>query len=630
MGFLLQFKVTYSKVLAEYTVKMDFSKRTNAYGNFKACLMGLWLLISCIPFSTYAATPKKSYIIKVVGLTNFAFFDEIKKVSNLYKKQNRLILSLSSLSRRAVKDTIIIKEALDSLGYRDSTVSYDLEGCDPLPRITLKVDLGDRYTIRKVRLREDQKPYKSIKKLFKNKFPLKAGSPATGKLIEGVEDDILYHLGTIGYPKARMTERYVTSNNTDKTVDVTYYTDLGPKSFFGEVTYTSLQQVDTPWAQNRVPWTSGDLYDSQKIDLLRERLRLPQLFNSITITEQEMTPEGQIPFEVKTSEGPRRYYGGKALYSTSEGLGGTAFWGHRNLFNSGQTLRIEAGASELVQGLKVHYSEPDFFKSNQTLFVALGGSLERKPAYKSLGGKLTLRLERAFDEKSKGSVGLEPDLRSVTQRSNQHTKFFRSLSVPMTLFFDRSNNLLDPKEGWRVATSLTPSLSSQGNKHTVFYKTDFMPTFYYSLNKEHSKVFALRALAGGIWGTSLRNIPGDKRFYSGGSDSIRGYGFQRVGPFKNGKPIGGRGLYELSFEFRWKVTGNWSAVPFVEAGNIIRPTFKETLHTSQVGVGLGVRYNVEGLGPVRVDLAFPIIRRKNDGKRLDDFFQFYAGIGQAF
>jgi translocation and assembly module TamA len=42
-------------------------------------------------------------------------------------------------------------------------------------------------------------------------------------------------------------------------------------------------------------------------------------------------------------------------------------------------------------------------------------------------------------------------------------------------------------------------------------------------------------------------------------------------------------------------------------------------------VGAGVRYYM-GIGPIRVDLAFPLHRRKD----IDSKMQFMVGLGQAF
>ena len=48
------------------------------------------------------------------------------------------------------------------------------------------------------------------------------------------------------------------------------------------------------------------------------------------------------------------------------------------------------------------------------------------------------------------------------------------------------------------------------------------------------------------------------------------------------------------------------------------------------GAGAGARYYTP-IGPIRLDFALPIHRRKNtDGHYIDDAFEIYIGLGQAF
>ena len=69
---------------------------------------------------------------------------------------------------------------------------------------------------------------------------------------------------------------------------------------------------------------------------------------------------------------------------------------------------------------------------------------------------------------------------------------------------------------------------------------------------------------------SRDRIAPSRRFYAGGGGSVRGYGFQRLGPrdpvFDD--PIGGRSLTEFALEARIRVGGNWAIVPFLDGGNI--------------------------------------------------------------
>jgi translocation and assembly module TamA len=126
-------------------------------------------------------------------------------------------------------------------------------------------------------------------------------------------------------------------------------------------------------------------------------------------------------------------------------------------------------------------------------------------------------------------------------------------------------------------------------------------------------------------GEELLDVPSDKRFFSGGGGSVRGYAFQAIGPRTlKDDPLGGRSLLELGLETRIRVTDEIGLVPFVEGGQVFEESFPRLNESLQFGAGLGLRY-FSGIGPLRFDLAFPINKRRGD-----DDFQIYVSIGQAF
>ncbi len=69
-------------------------------------------------------------------------------------------------------------------------------------------------------------------------------------------------------------------------------------------------------------------------------------------------------------------------------------------------------------------------------------------------------------------------------------------------------------------------------------------------------VLAARTRLGTILGAPRDQIAPSRRFYAGGGASVRGYGFQAIGPRDaNNDPIGGRSLAEFSIEARVKAFG---------------------------------------------------------------------------
>src|SRR4030095_7667625 len=163
----------------------------------------------------------------------------------------------------------------------------------------------------------------------------------------------------------------------------------------------------------------------------------------------------------------------------------------------------------------------------------------------------------------------------------------------------------------------------------------------------HSKQIPLfeRFYAGGIGSRrgvqdpagNSKQIPLFERFYAGGIASVRGYARRRVGPLASNvlsprqcrfidcdEPLGGRSVVELSAELRHPVTDVIDVAGFVDAGQVSLASFDFPFNDLQYGIGLGVRYR-SVVGPLRVDLGFPLDRRGDDAA-----WQVYLAVGDTF
>jgi len=187
-----------------------------------------------------------------------------------------------------------------------------------------------------------------------------------------------------------------------------------------------------------------------------------------------------------------------------------------------------------------------------------------------------------------------------------------------------ADNPLNPTRGTVVDLSATP-YAGFANDPISFLRMSAGGSAYYSLDKGSRFILAGRTRVGSIVGEKTDVLPADKRFYAGGGGSVRGYGYQKVGPLdSDGDPTGGRSLFDLGAELRIRVTETIGVVPFIDGGMVTEesyPSFDEPLLWAG---GLGLRYYT-GFGPLRLDVAFPI-----NGRKEDDLFQFYVSFGQAF
>ena len=193
-------------------------------------------------------------------------------------------------------------------------------------------------------------------------------------------------------------------------------------------------------------------------------------------------------------------------------------------------------------------------------------------------------------------------------------------ALPSSLSYDGSDDLLNPTRGYRLAARVSPELSLQGSAFG-YVKAQVDGSTYVPLGGR--TVIAGRARFGSIIGASADRIAPTRRFYAGGGGSVRGYGYQKIGPLDvNGDPAGGRSLAEFSIEARVRF-GDFGVVPFLDAGNLYTAKLPSFQHL-RYGAGLGVRYYTS-FGPIRVDVGTPINRRSGDSR-----IAVYVSLGQAF
>ena len=198
-------------------------------------------------------------------------------------------------------------------------------------------------------------------------------------------------------------------------------------------------------------------------------------------------------------------------------------------------------------------------------------------------------------------------------------------AVPLFAQLDTSDSLLDPTKGFRAGLRLSPEVSRTNKMQSYYLRAQFDGSTYQRVTDK--VVVAGRLRLGTIVGADLANIAPSRRLYSGGGGSVRGYGYQRIGPRDaSGNPTGGRSLVEGAVEARIQTgffDGALSVVPFLDAGSVSQSVTPD-LGTVRFGAGVGVRYNT-GFGPLRFDIATPINPAPGDSR-----IAVYVSLGQAF
>jgi translocation and assembly module TamA len=348
------------------------------------------------------------------------------------------------------------------------------------------------------------------------------------------------------------------------------------------------------------------------------------IFDSVKISvPKELDDRGELPVQVSVIERKARTIGFGVSFSTDEGFGGETFWRHRNFFGQQESLKVTATLSEIRQALALDIEKPNFVEIDQSLLINSTLLHQQSDAFDEKSASGFVGLKRKLDGRWELTFGVAPEYSKVDDNESEET--WIGIGTPVTLRHNTTDNALDPTTGHRFMLSATPTFGEL-SELTQFIRTEFKSSIYFAPFPTDRVIFAARGRIGSIIGEATDEVPANHRFYAGGGGSIRGYEFQSVGPLdSDDDPVGGRSVIEVGAELRLRATETIGFVPFVEGGTAYDSSIPDADREIRWAAGLGLRY-FTAIGPLRLDFAFPLNRRKG----IDDSFQFYVSIGQAF
>lgn len=566
----------------------------------------------------------------------------MEDVSYLKSLQDRLPDTLEELKWRAERDKIQLERFLYGKGYMKANVTIDVGPMvsDKEPVVVeVKIQPGDAFTYHHIYVESQDAP-SWFKSSMIETDTMSEGARVDYSHIQHAQEKLEKEAKQQGHPWAMCAKPIVDVHEDPEEVELTFPMVFGPKCTMGATTIEGLQNVNAMYVRNRLAWKEGQTFDQRLVDQARETLIATTLFSEVDIQCIPRTgDETLVDVIIKLKEAPARSIGAGLRYATSEGIGGRIFWRHKNVGGRAHIFEIGSRRTKLQTRTEAKWDVPDFWVPQQTLSHAAFMSVERQRAYRGHINGGSILLGRELWSRWTGKVGVLVDRAKLRQNETRFQS--RLIGVPVQLHFDGSNNLLDPSRGIRLSGWGTPywgrvNDAGRGFVSTRFHASGYLPLSSAYRGSEPVVVLAGFGRLGKIMGKNLYYVPPHQRFYAGGSDSIRAYGPQMLGPLDNHNiPMGGLFLSEYGGEVRLRTSENMGLVAFAEAGSLTNDgvlNFINHLKSKPLwGGGIGFRYYTP-LGPIRADIAFPMSRRRNilTHRYIDAPYQFYISFGQAF
>ncbi|MGE4314011.1 MAG: autotransporter assembly complex family protein [Pseudobdellovibrionaceae bacterium] len=578
------------------------------------------LLSSCLPFSGEKAAytlhldtqdeQLQTYLQKIISDREGEEFEESDDPALDQRREN--------YREQMVKADL--EKGLRAKGYYEGDVTYK-DRPDKALAAEYTVSPGPRYTLGSIRVEPAKySPY------FKSE-DVQKGKPLDALNVLQAQADLQEALGKDKCYFSLDVEHGVILSKSANQGELTYHVEIGPEAHFGSVTFTGQDEVKESYLRKLIPWKEGDCYQAAKIEKLRAKLLESGLFSRADIKLPEMPDkDGSVPITIDLGTRAMRSVSAGLSYYTDEGPGMTAGWEHRNFFGSAEKLSANLTISSIKQRLGLTLDKPFFMRKDQNLFLNTAIQREDSDAYEELSYEVGGKLKRSFGKHWSASTGANFSVSNIKEKNdqNQESQTYGLLSFPQTLTYDNRNDTLNPTKGWLLSATATPFVDAFGQSDP-FFKTELGAATYLRLDEQANHILAFRSKYGSIFGSGQFDIPPTERFYAGGGGSVRGYGYQEVGPKdSDGDPLGGRSIFTGTTEYRWKFTPTIGAVAFVDAGTVSDTTTPDFSNLA-VGAGIGARYYT-GFGPLRFDIATPLTQKED----LEQNYQFYISIGQAF
>jgi translocation and assembly module TamA len=580
------------------------------------------------------SSAERHYTIAIDGLQRVgnaaSLAETFERHSALYEGR-RDEANAAQIQRRSEADAQLLAEILRSQGYYDATVEPVIEPKGGVLHVTFEADPGNQYRFQSVELPGLEAAGADAEEL-RRAFAVQAGDPVVAEDVIAADLALKVALGERGFALAEIGEQQIIVDHRTQLASLVLPIETGPVAHFGAIRVSG----DPPFSARHIAtiarFKAGERFERDKVDDLRRALIATGLVASAEVGIVPVAGGETVDLNVRLTPAPTRTIAGELGYGTGEGARLEASWQNRNFVNPEGALALRGVAGTREQLAGIQFRRANYGARDRVLDLQLAASNSNFDAYEARTIRLLASLERQSNiiwrktwTWSVGAELLATDERGIFEDPLiEETRRFFIGALPVNLGYDRSDDLLNPTRGFRAGIRLSPEISAHGGSF-AYARTQFDGSAY--LPVAGTTVLAGRVRLGRIFGADAPSIAPSRRFYAGGGGSVRGYGYQRVGPRDfEGDPIGGKTLTEFGVEARFRLGafgGNFGIVPFFDGGHLtnrVTPGFNGW----QFGAGIGVRY-YSSFGPIRIDVGTPLNPREGDGP-----IAVAVSLGQAF
>jgi len=450
------------------------------------------------------------------------------------------------------------------------------------------------------------------------------GKVANTDLLTTLRSEIESVFRSTGYPLETFKMNRILA---DGTLTPRFIIKFGVRQRLSDVIVSGTEKTKTERITRRFEDLRGEWFDAQEFDKRLKKILATGAFSSVRV-ENSTDPSGMLDATLHIVEGKARgasTYGGFGSY---EGAILGMKYHDRNFL--GNLWNFSTGLEYSSRGLlgDIRLSDPWLFGTDTYLglrIFSVTRALEGYDKFESGGSA----------EFSRDDFGQYIDASLIFGSSIVNTE---SNDIPVTqlgetvyghhylraeVSYDRRDDPVTPASGYHLNAAFQAGLIA-GDISSNYYRFDLSGAGYIPVGKKGQVNLGARtsmlAPSAGI-----SEFPIDLRLFTGGSDTVRSFRYNELGPRSvTNDPLGGETFWVANAEYVHVLFGPVKGVGFVDAGSMSAINEGFNFDSPELAVGLGLRIDLP-VGPIRLEYGHNLTKDDNESSGI-----WHFAIGTAF
>lgn len=554
-------------------------------------------MLLVLAFPAFSAAQRLS--IEITGVDK-AMEENVRAFMSIAREEKSRGLTGPRVRRLYNKSLEELHIALQPFGYYTPKVESALEASAEGWRAVYRIDPGKPVRVTKVDIvilgegAEDPDLAALV-----GGFPLQQGDVFIHARYEEGKRLLLRRALNNGYLNSSYVEHQVRIYPARHAAEIRLVLASGIRYHFGKVTFSDA--VVKPELLARFSdIKDGEPYATQKLFDLQNALFDSDYFSQVDVTPRPDAAIGRkVPVFVDLRPSKRHRYSIGIGYGTDTKLRGSLGYNNRRINRRGHRFRSTLRFSRLRKSLSAGYIVP--FRDPRTDFWEIMATMRNEnPDNGREEDSYILGVSRQTSPRKNWIETWYLDYRRDSFRLSDEFGESKLLVPGLTIDRIKGKSKDNIQDGNRI------TLEFRGGHEKLFSDVSFFQpllTVKIIQSITQRNRLLLRGDAAATVISGFGELPLSLRYYAGGDTSVRGYGYQQLGPKNSrGDPIGARQKLIGSLEYDYRFRENWSIAAFMDTGNAFDNWNDFTLER---GAGFGLRW-YSPVGPLRIDVAWPV------------------------